>query len=90
MYCSSNFIRFFRDFRSSKTKEADFKEMISDMVNHDIVILPFFPNQEAQGRQETLMVTLQPNKWSTDLFEREMRGSIDSELTVKTATDTVS
>ena len=64
--------------------------MIRDINDHDIVIIPFFPDRFSDATQPTVFVTLSTKDWRTDLYEMETRDSEPSNYTVQSIAATVS
>lgn len=67
LYCNSNFIKKLReahkkslDNTMSKMNEQDteFNSMIQWIVDHDNIIIPFFPDKQTGERQSPVLVTL--------------------------------
>lgn len=99
MYCSSNFIRKLRDCKigsldatlnETNMQGGEYNEMIKDIANHDTILIPFFPDQASDNPQPTMLVSLSPANWRTDLFEKDGRLSSHSEATVQTIAATIS
>ena len=81
MYCSSNFIQKFRksqlkslDNTMNETKvQNEFTEMIQDLIDHDTILIPFYPDKNAEEKHPVVLVTLTPSKRRADLFQSEGR-----------------
>ena len=49
--------------------------MIQDVIDHDTILIPFFPDKQAGEGHATVLVTLTPSKWRADLFQSEARAT---------------
>jgi hypothetical protein len=48
--------------------------MIKEIIAHDVVLIPFFADK-ANDDKQTVLVSLTPSKWKTDLFWSESRNT---------------
>ena len=54
--------------------QTKFNEMIKEIIAHDVVLIPFFADK-ANDDKQTVLVSLTPSKWKTDLFWSESRNT---------------
>ena len=52
---------------------SDFNEMIQELIDHDTILIPFFPDKNSEEKHPVVLVTLTPSKWRADLFQSEGR-----------------
>jgi len=53
--------------------QNEFTEMIQDLIDHDTILIPFYPDKSAEEKHPVVLVTLTPSKWRADLFQSEGR-----------------
>jgi hypothetical protein len=49
--------------------------MIKEIIDHDVVLIPFFADKASEDDKQTVLVSLTPSKWKTDLFWSESRNT---------------